>query len=98
MDVEFADEQWDRLETDPDFNAGFAREIVRAYRKLMQAIRGAPDERTFYGMKSLHFEKLKGDRDHQHSMRLNKQWRLILEIKPSRPKNIVVIIGIEDYH
>jgi toxin HigB-1 len=98
MDVEFADEQWDQLETDPEFNAGFAREIVRAYRKLMQEIRSAPDERTFYGMKSLHFEKLKGDRDHQHSMRLNKQWRLILEIKLSRPKNIVVIIGIEDYH
>jgi proteic killer suppression protein len=98
MDVEFADEQWDRLETDPEFNAGFARDIVRAFRKIMQAIRSAPDERTFYGMKSLHFEKLKGDRDHQRSMRLNKQWRLIVEIKPSQPKNIVVIIGIEDYH
>ena len=98
MDVEFADEQWDQLETDPEFNASFARDIVRAYRKIMQAIRSAPDERTFYGMKSLHFEKLKGDRDHQRSMRLNKQWRLIVEIKPSQPKNIVVIIGIEDYH
>jgi proteic killer suppression protein len=98
MDVEFVDEQWDQLETDPEFSAGFAREIVRAYRKLMQVIRSAPDERTFYGMKSLHFEKLKGDRDHQRSMRLNKQWRLIVEIKPSQPKNIVVIVGIEDYH
>ena len=39
MDVEFADEQWDQLETDPEFNAGFAREVVRAYRKLMQVIR-----------------------------------------------------------
>jgi proteic killer suppression protein len=98
MDVEFADEQWDQLETDPEFNAGFAREIVRAYRKRMQAIRAATDERTFYEMKSLHFEKLKGDRDHQRSMRLNSPWRLILEIKPSQPKNIVVVIGIEDYH
>ena len=98
MDVEFADEQWDQLETDPEFNAGFARDIVRAYRKIMQAIRSTPDERTFYAMKSLHFEKLKGDRDHQRSMRLNKQWRLIVEIKPAQPKNIVVIIGVEDYH
>lgn len=98
MDVEFADEQWDQLETDPECNAGFSRDVVRAYRKLMQVIRAAPDERTFYGMKSLHFEKLKGDRDYQRSMRLNKQWRLIVEIKPSQPKNIVVIIGIEDYH
>ncbi len=98
MEVEFADEELDRLETDIDFNAGFAREIVLAFRKRMQAIRSAPDERTFYGLRSLHFEKLKGNRDHQRSMRLNKQWRLIVEIKPSQPKNTVVVVGIEDYH
>ena len=98
MDVEFADGQWDRLETGLDFNAGFAREIVRAYRKLIQVIRSAPDERAFYAMKSLHFEKLKGNRDHQRSMRLNDKWRLIIEIRPSEPKNVVVVVGIEDYH
>lgn len=98
MDVEFADEQWDQLETELNFNAGLAREIVRAYRKLIQFIRSAPDERTFYGMKSLHFEKLKGNRGHQRSMRLNHKWRLIVEIRPSQPNNVVVVVGIEDYH
>jgi proteic killer suppression protein len=98
MEVEFADEWLDRLETDPGFNAGFAREIVRAYRMRMQMIRAALDERSFYALKSLHFEKLKGHRDHQRSMRLNDQWRLILEIKPSNPKNMIVVINIEDYH
>ncbi len=98
MDVEFADEQWDRLEIELNFNAGYARQIVRAYRKLMQVIRGAPDERTFYAMKSLHFEKLKGNRDHQRSMRLNDKWRLVIEIRPSQPKNVVVVVGVEDYH
>ena len=81
MDVEFADDSLDRLETDPGFNAGFSREIVRSFRKLIQIIRSAPDERTFYSLKSLHFEKLKGKRDHQRSMRLNSQWRLIIEFK-----------------
>ncbi len=98
MEVEFADPDLDRLETDPKFNAGFSREIVRAYRKLMQVIRNAPDERVFYGMKALRFEKLKGPRDHQRSMRLNNQWRLIIELRPSSPKNVVVLIAIEDYH
>jgi len=98
MEVEFADPDLDRLETDPKFNARFSREIVRAFRKLMQVIRNAPDERVFYGMKSLHFEKLKGDREHQRSMRLNDQWRLIIELRPSSPKNVVVLIAIEDYH
>jgi proteic killer suppression protein len=64
----------------------------------MQVIRSAPDERTFYKLKSLHFEKLKGNRDHQRSMRLNTQWRLIVEIKPDQPKNIVIVMSIEDYH
>ncbi len=98
MEVEFADPDLDRLETDAKFNARFSWEIVRAFRKLMQVIRNAPDERVFYGMKSLHFEKLKGDRDHQRSMRLNDQWRLIIELRPSNPKNVVVLIAIENYH
>lgn len=98
MEVEFADKDLDRLETDPDFNAGFSQEIVKAFRKRMQLIRAAPDERTFYAFKSLHFEKLKGDRSHQRSMRLNDQWRLIIEIQTSDSGNIIVVVGIEDYH
>lgn len=98
MDVEFYHDQWDRLEIELDFNAGFAGDVVRAYRKRLQLIRAASDERAFYALKSLHFEKLKGDRDHQRSMRLNDKWRLIVEIRPSQPKNVIVIMGIEDYH
>lgn len=98
MNVEFADDELDRLETDLDFNAGFAEAVVEAFRKRIQFIRAATDERDFYAMKSLHFEKLKGKRSHQHSMRLNAQWRLILEIKPAEPKNIIVVVSIEDYH
>lgn len=64
----------------------------------LQFIRVAPDERDFYAMRSLRFEKLKGNRSHQYSMRLNDQWRLILEVKPGQPKNTVVVVAIEDYH
>ena len=98
MIVEFADDDLERLETDLDFNAGFAEAIVEAFRKRIQFLRAAIDERTFYAMKSLHFEKLKGKRSHQYSMRLNAQWRLILEIKPAKPKNVIVVVSIEDYH
>ena len=98
MDVEFANQDLDRLETDLDFNAGFSSAVVRVYRKRMQMIRAAVDERAFYAMRSLHFEKLKGDRSHQHSMRLNKQWRLILELNKRRRNTVVVIVDIEDYH
>lgn len=98
MEVEFADKDLDRLEIDPAFNAGFSVEIVRAFRKLIQLIRAAPDERDFYALKSLHYEKLKGDRSHQRSMRLNRQWRLIVEIKQTEPGKVVLVVSIEDYH
>lgn len=98
MDVEFADDDLDRLEADPNFNGGFDRGIVRAYRKRMQIIRAAIDERDLADMRSNRFEKLKGKRSHQHSLRINDQWRLIVQIKKSRPKNTILVIAIEDYH
>lgn len=98
MEVEFADEKYDRLEIDPHYLGRFSATVVRLYRRRMQAIRAAVDERAFYAMKSLHFEKLKGDRNHQRSMRLNKKWRLILELKKRSNGTVVVVIQIEDYH
>jgi toxin HigB-1 len=98
MDVEFADTSLDRLETDGKYDAGFPQSIVKAFRKRMQTIRAAPDERVFYALKSLHFEKLKGARSHQYSMKLNDQWRLVVEFKGGASNKTVVIASIEDYH
>jgi len=98
MDIEFRDADLDRLETDLAFTAGFDEAIVKAFRKRLQGLRAAVDERDVYAFKSWRFEKLKGDRAHQHSIRLNDQWRLILEIVKGEPKNTIVIVGIEDYH
>src|SRR5690349_20088404 len=98
MDVTFADQSLDRLETDANYSAGFSDAIVKAYRKRMQQIRAATDERTFYAHRSLRFEKLEGDRDGQHSMRLNDQWRLIVELHGEAPNKVVYITEIVDYH
>jgi len=98
MEVEFADDDLDGLETDPEQSCGFTREIVRGFRKAMQAIRAAKDERDLYALRGLRFEKLKGGRSHQHSVRINRQWRLILELKGEGPNKKVRVIGIEDYH
>jgi proteic killer suppression protein len=98
MKVEFANADLDRLETDGSFTAGLAPAVARMYRKRLQAIRSAPDERDFYALKSLHFEKLRGNRQHQHSMRLNAQFRLILEMRDDAPGKRVRIVAVEDYH
>jgi proteic killer suppression protein len=98
MNPIFKDDNLDRLETDPDFDGGFPTAIVKAFRKRMQHIRAADDERDFYNMRSLNFEKLKGNRKNQYSIRLNDQWRLILEFEGSGQNKKVIIICIEDYH
>jgi len=98
MDVEVIDKTLRKLDSDPDFNSGYGREIVRGFRKVMRFIRAAADERDFQQMRSLNFEKLKGDRSDQHSFRLNKQWRLVVELRKTEPQNVVVVQGIEDYH
>lgn len=98
MDVEFAEKRLQRLETDCEYNAGYGVEVVRGFRKVMRFIRAAKDEGDFVAMRGLRFEKLKGDRDHQHSFRINDQWRLVVEIRRMDPKTVVVIIEIVDYH
>ncbi len=98
MHVRFADRDLERVEEDADFTAGFSPALVKLFRRRMQQIRVAPDERVFYELKSLHFEKLKGDRRHERSMMLNKQYRLILVIEGKGENKTVLIKGIEDYH
>lgn len=88
----------DRFLTDLDYVGRFDKAIARAFRKVMNLIERAVDERDLRAFRSLNFEKLKGDRSHQWSLRLNDQWRLIVEIEAAEPKNVIVVIGIEDYH
>jgi len=98
MEPVFRDDDLERLEADATFDGGHQPGIVKAFRKRMQQIRAALDERDFYKLKSLRFEKLQGSRSHQHSMRLNDQWRLILEFQGKGPRKVVVVVAIEDYH
>lgn len=98
MEVEFDDPSLDTLETDPTAGAGWGQAVVRGFRKVMQAIRAAADERDLYALRGLRFEKLKGDRQCQHSLRINDQWRLIVELRGKGATKKVGVIGIEDYH
>jgi proteic killer suppression protein len=97
MDVTFKDQSLDRLEVDATYSAGFGGDLVKAYRKAMTHIRAARDERTFYTRNSFRFEKLEDDRKGQYGMRLNKQWRLIVELHGNAPKTVHVV-EITDYH
>jgi len=98
MQVEFEDPDLQRLEAEAAFTAGLAQPLVTVFRRRMQLIRAAVDIRAFYALKSLHFEKLKGDREGQYSMRLNEQWRLIVRLAQKPDGTTIVIVSIADYH
>ena len=97
MHFRFADAKLERLYVEPNYAAGYGLNIVKAFRKVMGLIRNAPTEQDFYRMKSTHYEKLKGKRDHQRSIRLNDQFRLIVEIESAHERTVVVI-AIEKHY
>ena len=82
----------------PITTVSFGSSVAIAFRNLMQLIRAVDHENDLRAFKSRHFEKLKGKRRHEYSMRLNKQFRLIFQIEKAGEHNQLVITGIEDYH
>src|SRR5437868_10065698 len=101
MDIEFKDKRLEKVEngTASDLVASkVPLEIVERFRSRLQLLRSAPDERTIRNWKSLHYEKLKGERTGQRSIRLNQKWRLIFIIDEDRNPKKIIILKIEDYH
>jgi proteic killer suppression protein len=73
-------------------------EVVNAFFEVMAAICSAADERDLYALKSLHFEKLKGGRKSERSMRLNRSWRLIVRMEKDGNGKLVVVIDLENHY
>lgn len=68
--------------------------------EVLSIIAAAEDERIFYTLKSLHYEKLQNYKGYSEarSLRLNRQFRLILELREDNEGTYVFIIDIDDYH
>lgn len=101
VEVEFKDKHLEKIENGSAKDlqkAGVPLEVVEQLRNRLQFLRSAPDERTLRNWKSLHYEKLKGDREGEKSIRLNKKWRLIFTIDDSQSPAKITILKVEDYH
>lgn len=100
MKIVFKDRQGlERAEKDPRFDAGLGPILVKAYRDKMDFLRSAKTEQDIRAMKTLHFEKLKGDRAHQHSIKLKHDGkRLIFQIVGSGEDKYLQIDEVGDYH
>lgn len=94
----FANNRLERLYTEGRGARRYPREVVEAFFEVMNVIDSARDERDLYALKGLRYEKLKGNRSHQRLIRLNDQFRLILERETDEQGRYFWIIQIEDYH
>ena len=98
MEIEYADPTLALIETD---NAGATRlpvSVIRSARRKLTILRAATDDRTLRNWKSLHYEKLKGDREGQRSIRVNNKYRIIFELDSETEPQKARILAIEDYH
>lgn len=97
MQVRYEDEGLARLEADARFTGGYSTAVVRGFRKVLWRIRNAHDERDLW-TNATRFEKLAGRRQHEHSLRVNDQFRLVIRLEEQRGTKVVVVVAIEDYH
>lgn len=98
MRWEFASKHLESLYEEEKGANKYEPAVVDAFFSLMARIDAAIDERDLRQLKSRRLEKLKGDRAGQYSMRLNDQWRLILEITEDEQGKLLLVIEITDYH
>lgn len=98
MRLSFIDDDLALVETDRAHELRFPIAVIKSARRKLQVIRAAPDERTLRNWKSLHFEKLHGDRKDEHSIRLSRQWRMTFFLRTNREPHEIEVTAIEDYH
>ena len=98
MDVLFADPKLALIETDDAGKTKLPVSVIQSARRKLVVLRAAIDDRSLRNWKSLHYEKLKGDREGFRSIRLNDQYRMILSLDETTNPQTVTITAIEDYH
>ena len=83
-----------------NYQSRYPPEVIQAFRETVAIIEAAEDERNFYQFKSLHFEKLQGKKGSagEHSMRLNKQYRLIVRIEADDEGKLMLVIEINKHY
>ncbi len=98
MDIAFKDARLERTFTEGKDYARLGTSVFRAFLQKVQILANARSESDLYAIKSLHFEKLSGDRKGQRSIRLNSQFRLVFTVHKTDEGSLAWIIEVVDYH
>ena len=98
MRVRFRTRRLSELYTQQRGARKYPAAVVTAFFEVMAIIEAATDERDLRALKSLHFEKLKGARSGQRSVRLHGGFRLTFSLEEGPTEPSATILDIEDYH
>lgn len=98
MRISFADEKLGLIETEEAGATRLPVAVIKSARRKLTILRAAIDDRSLRNWKSLHYEKLKGEREGQRSIRLNDQYRMVFELDEEADPQTITILAIEDYH
>lgn len=99
MRLRFEDENLRRLYEDPDYvHPRLGSEVTRAFRKKVAYLEEAESEVDLRSYKALHLEKLRGNRSGQHSIRLNRQWRLIMRVQAEAGGRRLIIVEVVNHY
>ena len=94
----FADLTLGLIETDEAGQTKLPVAVIKSARRKLTVLRAAPDDRSLRNWKSLHYEKLKGDRAGLRSIRVNEKYRMVFAIDDDARPPTVTVVAIEDYH
>lgn len=76
----------------------FGPEVIKGFFKVMDRIDAAAEEGDLTVFRGLHYKALQGNRSHQHSLRINDQWRVVVERQQATDGTWLLVVTIEDYH
>ncbi len=102
MEIEFKKKMFEKIESemvvDVAHEAKLPLAVIKSAQKKLQFLRSATEEKTLRSWKSLHYEKLSGEKEGFASIRLNDQYRMVFELI-NDPKGLKAIVhDIKDYH
>lgn len=97
MDIEFVDKKLLSLLEDVSID-WLPISVIKSSRRKLTILACAKNEKDLRNWKSLHYEKLLGDRKGQRSIRVNDKYRIVFELDKSCDPQKVTIFSIEDYH
>ena len=99
MRISFEDDDLRRLYEERDFALPrIGPDVTKAFRKTVGFLVAAPTQADLREYRALRLKKLQGDRQGQHSVRLNRQWRLIIRFETDSDGQLLIVIEVVDYH